>query len=60
MAKRKFKKTYKYECSVTGEQFTTSQEAPHPEELLSIKAYYELHPEEDDRSEAIKKKLEQE
>lgn len=52
--KNKFKRSYRYECTMTGENFTTGKEAKHPGELLSIKAYYEMHPEEDDRPAPIK------
>ncbi|MCB9062879.1 MAG: hypothetical protein H6622_15260 [Halobacteriovoraceae bacterium] len=56
MAKRREKKQfYFYECSITGEKFKTTREAPHAEELLSVKAFYEMNPEEDDRPEAVKK-----
>ena len=59
MAKRKYKRTYNYKCSITEEEFTTTREAPHPEELISVKAYYELNPDKDDRPEAVKKELTQ-
>ena len=55
MAKRREKKTYKYACSLTGENFKTTKEAPNPEELMSVRAYYQLFQENDDRPEAIKK-----
>ena len=59
MAKRKkFKKIYRYQCTMTEEEFKTTREAPNPDELISIKAYYEMHPEEDDRPENIKKQSE--
>lgn len=57
MKRRREKITYNYECSITGEQFTTTEKAPQPKELLSVKAYYEMHPEMDDRPAVIKKKL---
>lgn len=57
MAKRRVKKEYKYQCSLTEETFTTTKEAPNPDELVSVEAYYELHPEEDDRPENVKQKL---
>ncbi|MCO4793020.1 MAG: hypothetical protein KC493_04870 [Bacteriovoracaceae bacterium] len=60
MARRKkFQKIYRYQCSITEEEFKTTKEASNPEELMSIKAWYELHPEEDDRPESIKKQLEE-
>ncbi|WP_155897074.1 hypothetical protein [Bacteriovorax sp. BSW11_IV] len=61
MAKRKFKKQiYRYECTMTGEAFKTTREAPNPNDLVSVKAYYELNPDEDDRPEEIKKQLQTE
>lgn len=53
--RREKKKFYFYECSITGEKFKTTSEAQNAEELLSVKAFYEMNPEEDDRPEAIKK-----
>ena len=57
MARKKQIKIYYYECSLTGESYKTTAEAPNPEELMSISAYYQLNPEEDDRPEHIKKEL---
>jgi hypothetical protein len=57
MKRRREKMTYNYECSLTGEQFVTTEKAQHPKDLLSIKAYYEMHPDMDDRPLVIKKKL---
>ena len=57
MARKREKKTYTYECSLTGESFKTTRPAPTPDELISIKAYYELNPDKDDRPENIKQKL---
>jgi hypothetical protein len=54
---KKEKITYHYECSLTGEEFVMTTKAQNPKELMSIKAYYELHPENDDRPAVIKKKL---
>ena len=54
MAKRKYEKFYNYKCTITDEEFTLTKEAPNPSELTSVKAYYEMHPEEDDRPEHIK------
>ena len=54
MARKREKKTYTYECTLTGESFRTTREAPHPEELVSVKGYYELNPDKDDRPEKIK------
>ena len=57
MKRRKEKITYRYECSLTGETFICTEKASNPKDLISIKAYYELHPEKDDRPNVIKKKL---
>ena len=57
MKRRRERMTYNYECSLTGEQFTTTEKAPRPKELLSVKAYYEMNPDKDDRPAIIKKKL---
>lgn len=58
MARRRREKiTYKYECNISGETYTVSKKSKTPEELMSIKSYYELNPEMDDRPEDIKKKL---
>lgn len=58
MAKRrKEKKTYKYECAMSGEQFIVTSKAPNPDDLVSVKAYYEMNQEKDDRPADIKKKL---
>ncbi len=59
MARKKYKQLYTYECSITEEKYTLTRKAPNPDELISVKAYYELNPEQDDRTEAIKKKLEE-
>jgi hypothetical protein len=57
MKRRREKITYNYECSLTGEAFVTTEKASHPKDLLSVKAYYEMHPDMDDRPQVIKKKL---
>lgn len=54
MGRKKFIKTYNYQCSLTDKSFTTTREAPHPDRLISIQAFYQLNPEEDDRPESIK------
>ncbi|MCY4643990.1 MAG: hypothetical protein OXB88_05175 [Bacteriovoracales bacterium] len=58
MAKRWRKEIqlYDYECSLSGEKFRMTKPAPNPSELISVKAYYELYPEKDDRPEVIKKR----
>ena len=58
MAKRKKeKKIYKYECSLTGDTYKLTEKAENPDDLVSVKAYYEMHPEKDDRPKNIKKQL---
>jgi hypothetical protein len=57
MKRRREKITYNYECSLTNEQYVTTAKAPNPKELLSIKAYYEMNPDMDDRPAVVKKKL---
>ncbi|RLA64752.1 MAG: hypothetical protein DRQ88_10470 [Epsilonproteobacteria bacterium] len=57
MARRREKKTYTYECTLTGKSFKTTRPAPNPEELISIQAYYELNPDKDDRPEKVKLQL---
>lgn len=58
MAKRKKeKKFYNYECTITGESFKVSEKAESPDDLVCVNAYYELNPEMDDRPADIKKKL---
>ena len=58
MARKKEKKTYTYECTLTGEVFKTTREAPNPNDLISVKAYYDLNPDKDDRPLKIKKLFE--
>jgi len=55
--KRREDTVYTYDCTITGEKFKTTAKAPNPAELVSVKAYYELHSDNDDRPEIIKKKL---
>lgn len=57
MARKKVVRTYHYQCTITEETFKTTKEAKHPDELVSVKAYYELHPEEDDRPEDVKRQI---
>lgn len=57
MSKKKIKKIYKYECTITGETFKTTAEALHPGELTTISAFYQMHPEKDDRPTEIKIKV---
>lgn len=55
MARKQKKQIFRYDCTITGETFKTTKKAPHPDELICVKAFYELNPEKDDRPEAIKK-----
>lgn len=55
--KRREKITYNYTCSLTNEEYVTTAKAEHPKDLLSVKAYYELHQDMDDRPAIVKKKL---
>ena len=57
MPKRKSVQTYHYKCTITEQEFKTTREAPSPDELVSVKAWYELNPEEDDRPESVKKQF---
>jgi hypothetical protein len=58
MARRKKeKRTFHYECSLTGDSYVVTASAPNPENLMSVKAYYELNPDKDDRPLKIKKEL---
>jgi hypothetical protein len=58
MAKRrKEKRTYKYSCNLTGEEYTLTKKVDNPDNLMSVKAYYEMNPDDDDRPEDVKKLL---
>lgn len=57
VAKRMAPQIYRYECPLTGAKYKTTRAAPKPTELVSIRGYYELHPEEDDRPEHIKREV---
>lgn len=57
MKKRKEKTFYKYQCTLTAEEFVTTRQAPNPTELISVKAYYDLHSDEDDRPAVMKARL---
>ncbi|WP_412471462.1 hypothetical protein [Halobacteriovorax sp. RT-1-4] len=58
MAKRKKNiQIFRYECQMTGEVYKTTKKATNPDDLVSVNAYYDMHPEEDDRPEEIKKEL---
>ena len=55
--RRREKVTYDYQCSLTNEAYVLTEKAANPKDLLSVKAYYEMHPEMDDRPAVVKKKL---
>ena len=55
--KKKEKRYYNYECSLTGEKFRRTTKLENKDELVSIAAYYEMNPEMDDRPLAVKKDL---
>ncbi len=58
MAKRgREQRIYKYNCTITNEEFKTTSKVKDTSELVSIRAYYEMNPEEDDRPEAVIKNL---
>ena len=59
MARKQKKQIFRYECSLTGETFKTTKKAKNPDDLVCIKAYYEMHPENDDRPEHVLKQLEE-
>jgi hypothetical protein len=60
VARRKETKTYLYECTLTGEKFKTTREAPKPDELVSVAGYYQLNADKDDRPLKVKIKIENE
>jgi len=55
--RRREKKTFKYECTLSAEEFIVTEKAENPDELVSVKGYYELNPEKDDRPKHIKAQL---
>lgn len=55
--RRREKVTYNYTCSLTNEEYVLTEKAANPKDLLSVKAYYEMNPEMDDRPAVVKKKL---
>lgn len=57
MKRRREKITYNYTCSLSGEEFVMTGKAKETKDLMSIKAYYDMHPDMDDRPAIIKKKL---
>ena len=57
MGRKKIVQIYRYKCTITEQEFKTTREAPNPDELISVNAWYDLHPEEDDRPESVKKQF---
>ena len=57
MSKKKIKRIYKYDCTITGETFKTTEEAEHPVELTTLSAFYQMNPEKDDRPIEVKIKI---
>jgi hypothetical protein len=58
MAKRsRAGRIYKYNCTITEEEYKVTSKSQNPEELISVRAYYEMNPDEDDRPEAVIKSL---
>lgn len=58
MARKKNVRIYKHKCSITGESFKMTAPASSPDELISVKAWYELNSDKDDRPEVVKRELE--
>lgn len=54
MRKKKHKRIYTYQCNVTQEIFKIGKQISNTADLVSVAGYYQLHPEEDDRSELAK------
>ncbi len=57
MRRKRERVTYDYECTLTGQTYTRTEKAPNPKDLLSVKGWYEMNPDKDDRPAVIKKKL---
>ena len=54
MASKKTKQIFRYNCTITDEEFKTTRKIDNTDELISVKAFYELNPDKDDRPEHIK------
>ena len=58
MAKRrKEKKIYKYDCTITGDTYKVTEKCENPDDLISVQAWYEMNTDKDDRPEDVKKRL---
>ena len=55
--RRKEKVVHQYDCTITGKSYKRTEKAARPDELMSVEAYYQLHPEKDDRPAVVKKRL---
>jgi hypothetical protein len=55
--RRRGKQFYSYECSITGKKFKRTRKVENTDELMSVHAYYDLHPENDDRPDHIKAQI---
>lgn len=53
MARKRAKRIYRYKCTLTEKEYKVTSEAPRPDELVSVEAYYQMNPEEDDRPESV-------
>lgn len=49
MGKRDQRQHHVYQCPVTERSYKLTRQAPEPDELLSVEAWYEMNPEQDDR-----------
>ncbi len=57
VARRKNIQIFRYNCTMTDEEYKTTAKAENPDDLISISAYYEMNPDKDDRPEHIKIEL---
>ncbi|MCP4913011.1 MAG: hypothetical protein GY909_07820 [Oligoflexia bacterium] len=57
VARKKKKQIFRYNCTITDEEFKTTRKVENTDDLISVKAYYEMNPEKDDRPEHIKIQL---
>ncbi|MEI8346880.1 MAG: hypothetical protein WCG27_05405 [Pseudomonadota bacterium] len=55
---RRNREVFQYKCTITEQVYSVTRPAPHPTELISVKAWYQLNPDQDDRPDSIKKQLE--
>ena len=45
MPRKRYQETYKYKCSLTSETFQLTKKIKDTEDLISVKAWYDLNPE---------------